>query len=72
MSKSEQMIQNEIFSNNTTIFDKYECLSLGATNINNLMKSGIIKEYTVDRKIGFKKPNVLIIDSEKNLIIYVE
>ena len=34
MSKSEQMIQNEIYSSNTTILDKYECLSLGATTIN--------------------------------------
>ena len=72
MGKSEQMIQNEIYSNNTTILDKYECLSLGATTINNLMKSAIIKEYSVNKKIGSKKPDVLIIDSEKNVIIYVE
>lgn len=72
MGKSEQMIQNEIYSNNTTILDKYECLSLGATTINNLMKSSIIKEYSVNNKIGSKKPDVLIIDSEKNVIIYVE
>ncbi len=65
MGKSEQMIQNEIYSNNTTILDKYECLSLGATTINNLMKSSIIKEYSVNNKIGLKKPDVLIIDSEK-------
>lgn len=43
MGKSEQMIQNEIFSSNTTILDKYECLSLGATTIRNLMKSSIIR-----------------------------
>ena len=49
MGKSEQMIQNEIYSNNTTILDKYECLSLGATTINNLMKSSIIKEYSVNK-----------------------
>ena len=72
MGKSEQMIQNEIYSNNTTILDKYECLSLGATTINNLMKTSIIKEYLVNNKIGSKKPDVLIIDSEKNVIIYVE
>ena len=50
MSKSEQMIQNEIYSNNTTILDKYECISLGATTINNLMKSSIIKEYSVNNE----------------------
>ncbi|HEL1323698.1 TPA: SAM-dependent DNA methyltransferase, partial [Streptococcus equi subsp. zooepidemicus] len=72
MSKSEQMIQNEIYSNNTTILDKYECISLGATTINNLMKSSIIKEYSVNKQVGIKKPDVLIIDSEKNVIIYVE
>lgn len=72
MSKSEQMIQNEIYSNNTIILDKYECLSLGATTINNLMRSSIIKEYSVNKQVGIKKPDVLIIDSEKNVIIYVE
>lgn len=54
MSKSEQMIQNEIYSNNTTILDKYECISLGATTINNLMKSSIIKEYSVNKQVGIK------------------
>lgn len=55
MGKSEQMIQNEIYSSNTTILDKYECLNLGATTINNLMKSSIIKEYSVNNKISSKK-----------------
>ena len=72
MSKSEQIIQNDIYSNNTSILDKYECLSLGATTINSLMKSSIIKEYKVNKKISIKKPDVLIVDSEKNVIIYVE
>lgn len=34
---SEQSKQNELFSNNVTILDKYECLSLGATTIGNLI-----------------------------------
>lgn len=72
MGKSEQITQNEIYSENTTILDKYECLSLGATTINSLMKSSIIKEYKVNKKISIKKPDVLIVDSEKNVIIYVE
>lgn len=65
MSKSEQIIQNDIYSNNTSILDKYECLSLGATTINSLMKSSIIREYKVNKKISIKKPDVLIVDSEK-------
>lgn len=72
MSKSEQIIQNEIFSNNVSILDKYECLNLGATTIGSLMRSSIIKEYSVSKNVSSKKPDVLIIDSEKNVIIYVE
>ncbi len=34
---SEQTIQNELFSNNVTILDKYECLSFGE-------RVGIIRE----------------------------
>lgn len=44
------MIQNEIYSNNTIILDKYDCLNLGSATINNLMKSSIIKEYSVNTK----------------------
>lgn len=35
---SEQTIQNELYSYNVSILDKYECLSLGATTIKNLME----------------------------------
>lgn len=54
MSKSEQIIQNDIYSNNTSILDKYECLSLGATTINSLMKSSIIKEYKVNKRLALR------------------
>ncbi len=72
MSKSEQTIQNDLFSKNVTILDKYECFSLGATTINSLIKTKQIKEYPVSKSIGAKKPDVLILDNEKNVIIYVE
>lgn len=72
MSKSEQMIQNEIYSNNTTILDKYECLSLGATTIKSLIASKIIKNYNINKEIARKKPDVLIINKEKEVVIYVE
>lgn len=72
MSKSEQMIQNEIYSENVTILDKYECLSLGATTVNSLIVSGIIKSFNVSSEVARKKPDVLIINSEKEVVIYVE
>lgn len=55
LGMSEQMIQNNIYSKNITILDKYECLSLGATTINSLMESKIIKEYKIDKKVKAKK-----------------
>lgn len=72
MSKSEQVIQNEIYSKNVTILDKYECLSLGSTTINSLINSNIIKNYSVSHDIGNKKPDVLIINRNKEIVIYVE
>ena len=39
MSKVEQLTQNEIYSQNLTILDKYECYSLGAVTIKNLMEA---------------------------------
>ena len=41
---SEQTIQDSLFSNDVSILDKYTCLSLGATTINDLMKSGKLKQ----------------------------
>lgn len=69
---SEQMIQNNIYSKNTTILDKYECLSLGATTINSLMESKIIKEYKINKKVKAKKPDVLIINKDREIVIYIE
>ena len=68
---SEQLIQNSIFST-PVIFDKYECYSIGATTVNNLIKSNIIKNVNLKRSLGNKKPDVLILDDNKNVIIYVE
>lgn len=68
---SEQLIQNSIYST-PVIFDKYECYSIGATTVNNLMKSNIIKNVNLKRSLGNKKPDVLILDDNKNVIIYVE
>lgn len=72
MTKSEQLIQNEIYAENTTILDKYECLSLGAVTIGSLMKHKIIKEYNISKDLINKKPDVLIVNKEREVVIYVE
>ncbi len=48
---SEQTIQNELFSNSVTILDKYECLSLGATTIGDLIDTKSIKPLYTRRKL---------------------
>lgn len=72
MSKSEEVIQNEIYSDNVVILDKYECLSIGSTTVNSLIKSKVIKEYSVSNEMGKKKPDVLIINNNKEVVVYVE
>lgn len=72
MSKSEQIRQDELYSKNITILDKYECISLGATTINQLMNSGIIKKQSLSKNLINKKPDVLIINKDGEVVIYVE
>ncbi len=71
---SEQTIQNDLFSNSVTILDKYECLSLGATTIGDLIKAkrincGKVRAFVKNKG---KKPDVLIVDSSKKVIVYIE
>ena len=44
---SEQTIQDNLYSIPVTILDKYTCLSLGATTINDLIKTGKLKSVKV-------------------------
>ena len=68
---SEQTIQNNLYSDPVTILDKYTCLSLGATTIKDLIKSKEIKEIKVSKNYG-KKPDVLIINKNKEVVIFIE
>lgn len=68
---SEQTIQDSLFSNDVSILDKYTCLSLGATTINDLMKSGKLKNVKVSKNLS-KKPDVLIINKNKEVIVFLE
>ena len=68
---SEQTIQNSLFSNDVSILDKYTCLSLGATTISDLMKSGKLKQVKVFKNLS-KKPDVLIINKNKDVVVFLE
>lgn len=71
---SEQSKQNDLYSNTVTILDKYECLSLGATTIGNLIDEKKIKcnkaKNTLKNK--GKKPDVLIVDNSRKIVAYIE
>ena len=71
---SEQTIQNDLFSNTVTILDKYECLSLGATTIGDLIagKRIVCNKIKTSVKNKGKKPDVLIIDSSRKVVAYIE
>lgn len=69
---SEQIVQNKIFSYNVTILDKYECINLGATTINQLIKNGTIKKQSISKNIQNKRPDVLVINKDKEVVLYVE
>ena len=71
---SEQTKQNDLYSNTVTILAKYECLSLGATTIGNLIDEKRItcKKIKTAVKNKGKKPDVLIVDSSRKVIAYIE
>ena len=68
---SEQTIQDGLYTNEVCILDKYTCHSLGATTINNLIKSGTLKAVNVSKNLG-KKPDVLIINKNKEVVVFLE
>lgn len=68
---SEQTIQDSLFSNEVSILDKYTCLSLGATTINDLMNSGKLKAVKVSKNLC-KKPDVLVINKNKEVVVFIE
>lgn len=69
---SEQTIQNSLYTNNVSILDKYECFSLGSTTINDLIKSKMICNTKISKKNSAKKPDVLILNKMRQIIIYQE
>lgn len=70
---SEQTIQNELYSIPVKL-DKFICRSLGATTIKDLVKNHEISGLTVKEsdKIKAKKPDVLIQNSNKEIVIFME
>lgn len=68
---SEQTIQNKLYSNEVTILDKYMCLSLGATTISDLIKTGKLKDIKITKNSS-KKPDVLIVNKNKEVVVFLE
>lgn len=72
---SEQTIQNELY-NIPVKLDKYTCLSLGATTIQDLVKNKDILGLTVkeckDIKINRNRPDVLVLNRNKEIVIFIE
>ena len=68
---SEQTIQDELYSNPVTILDRYTCLSLGATTVKDLVDSGKIVGVSLTVNHG-KKPDVLIIDKDRKVVVFLE
>lgn len=68
---SEQTIQDKLYSYPVTILDKYTCLSLGATTINDLIKSKELKAVKMSKNLG-KKPDVLIVNKNKEVVVFIE
>ncbi len=71
---SEQTKQNDLYSSTVSILGKYECLSLGATTIGDLIDEKRIACNKIKSSVRNKgkKPDVLIIDNSKKIVTYIE
>lgn len=70
---SEQTIQEGLYSIPVK-FGKYTCRSLGATTIKDLVASSEVSGITLKESetIKAKKPDVLILNTDKEIVIFIE
>lgn len=70
---SEQTIQDGLYSSPVK-FDKYVCRSIGATTIKDLVQNKEIAGLTKKEceKIKAKKPDVLILNENKEIVVFIE
>lgn len=68
---SEQTIQNTLYSNPVSILDKYTCYSLGATTVRDLLAQNVLEGVLPTVNLG-KKPDVLIVDKDKHVVVFLE
>ena len=68
---SEQTIQNDLYSSPVSILDKYTCYSLGATTVRDLVAQNVLEGVLPTVNLG-KKPDVLIVDKDKHVVVFLE
>lgn len=70
---SEQTVQDGLYSTPVQL-DKYICRSLGATTIKDLVKNKEVSGLTVKEceKIKANKPDVLILNKDKQIVVFIE
>lgn len=68
---SEQTIQNTLYSTPVSILDKYTCYSLGATTVRDLVAQNMLEGVLPNINLG-KRPDVLIVDKDKHVIVFLE
>ena len=68
---SEQMNQSKEFSRPIYI-GEWRVYDIGATTINDLINAKVINKHTNNPEILRKKPDALVVDTNKEIVLYVE
>lgn len=68
---SEQIKQSNEFSKPIYI-GEWRVYDIGATTISDLYNSNIINNHTISPEVMNKKPDALVVDTNKEIILYVE
>lgn len=68
---SEQMKQSEEFSKPIYI-GEWRVYDIGATTLKDLIENNVINGHTTDTNVLKKKPDALVVDTSKEIVLYVE
>lgn len=67
---SEQMNQSKEFSRPIYI-GEWRVYDIGATTINDLINAKVINKHTNNPEILRKKPDALVVDTNKEIVLYL-
>lgn len=71
MECQNKQFKTPCYSTPVSILDQYTCYSLGATTVRDLVAKNVLEGVLPTVNIG-KKPDVLVVDKDKHVVVFLE